>query len=358
MVKKVCPYCDQVMTEERYCRGCKRIVLKPVFWDVDYYLNERHPESEAQCQYHGDLHTGEMGNKKAAAGGRTTKNMQARTGTGTRAGKGTESQRKPWSSVRFRVPAGTKASENRKKSAAGSLRSLGIVFAVYAALMLITAGFKIYRTFQENSKDIINMFTSESEPQPEPAWEEKMDIYGDTEPEKELSVWERSDKEVKAAGIPCNGYGHFGAGEEEVKEIFEGLLANSSFGWSVERYSTNQFIEGSTWYNTTYEYDLDHEGTYCGFVELNFDTVDGRMHGMSLVFDEAADMYEAADIALAMLGQLEILDEPQDGRSVFENALKNETGSTENFRLQDDIEVYGGMMSDGLYLLYIEAKQP
>ena len=60
MRKRICPYCDQEL-ESRYCRGCRRFVKTPLIVDVNYYLNERHPASEESCQYHGDLHTGEMG---------------------------------------------------------------------------------------------------------------------------------------------------------------------------------------------------------------------------------------------------------------------------------------------------------
>ena len=59
MRKRICPYCDQEL-EGRYCRGCRRFVKTPLIVDVNYYLNERHPASEESCQYHGDLHTGEM----------------------------------------------------------------------------------------------------------------------------------------------------------------------------------------------------------------------------------------------------------------------------------------------------------
>ena len=51
MKDKYCPYCDQKMTSGLYCKGCKRIVLHPYWQDVDYYLNERHPQQETDCLY-------------------------------------------------------------------------------------------------------------------------------------------------------------------------------------------------------------------------------------------------------------------------------------------------------------------
>ena len=52
MKQKYCPYCDQKMTSGLYCSGCKRIVWHPYVQDVDYYLNERHPQHESDCLYH------------------------------------------------------------------------------------------------------------------------------------------------------------------------------------------------------------------------------------------------------------------------------------------------------------------
>lgn len=376
MEKRICPYCDQAMTGVMYCRGCKRLVLKPVIWDVDYYLNERHPESETQCQYHGDLHTGEMKGRGAMAGAGTAKKGQLRGGTGTQTrerksawgGTGTqtgaaesvwsglESWAKAQSQAAARPKAGAKKQSGGKKSAAGSFRSLGLVLIIYAVLMLVSVGFKVYKSFQESSEELVKLFTSVAEPQPEPVWDEAAGAAAAAEPEEDISIWERSDQEVRAAGIPCNGYGHFEVGEEEARAVFEGLLNDSSIEWGVDLSSSNQFMDGYTWYNTTYEYYLYREGVYWGFADLSFDTVDGRMHGLSLVMNEAEAMNETADIALSLLEQLDLLDEPQDGRRVFEKALESRERG-EEFRLQDDLEINAAVLDDGLHLMYIDAEQ-
>lgn len=46
MKQKYCPYCDQKMKISHYCQECRRIVWQPYEQNVDYYLNERHPQSE------------------------------------------------------------------------------------------------------------------------------------------------------------------------------------------------------------------------------------------------------------------------------------------------------------------------
>jgi hypothetical protein len=55
MMKRICPICDQVMKLPHYCETCRSFVKDPWIRDVSYYLNERHPESEGACTYHGGL---------------------------------------------------------------------------------------------------------------------------------------------------------------------------------------------------------------------------------------------------------------------------------------------------------------
>ena len=57
MKTKVCPCCDQPI-QGIYCKGCRKIVLHPVEQNIHYYLNERHPEHETDCSYHGNTAAG------------------------------------------------------------------------------------------------------------------------------------------------------------------------------------------------------------------------------------------------------------------------------------------------------------
>lgn len=52
MMQRICPVCDQVMKHAHYCSACHSWVKDPVYMNVTYYLNERHPKNEAQCSYH------------------------------------------------------------------------------------------------------------------------------------------------------------------------------------------------------------------------------------------------------------------------------------------------------------------
>ncbi|MEG0813644.1 MAG: hypothetical protein RR225_04940 [Clostridium sp.] len=53
MTKMICPVCDKAMSTDHYCTFCRRWVKTPYVMNVDYYLNERHPARETNCEYHG-----------------------------------------------------------------------------------------------------------------------------------------------------------------------------------------------------------------------------------------------------------------------------------------------------------------
>ena len=52
MMQRICPVCDQVMKHAHYCSACHSWVKDPMYMNVTYYLNERHPKNEAHCSYH------------------------------------------------------------------------------------------------------------------------------------------------------------------------------------------------------------------------------------------------------------------------------------------------------------------
>ena len=52
MAKRICPVCDQRMKSAHYCSVCRSFVRHPIIMKGDFYLNERHPSSEENCEYH------------------------------------------------------------------------------------------------------------------------------------------------------------------------------------------------------------------------------------------------------------------------------------------------------------------
>lgn len=69
MIRRVCPICDQVMTSAHYCRNCRSWVKNPWVQDVTYYLNERHPDEEAACEYHGQASVPNQARQQSADAG-------------------------------------------------------------------------------------------------------------------------------------------------------------------------------------------------------------------------------------------------------------------------------------------------
>lgn len=48
----VCPICDKKMMSKHFCTNCRSYIKEPFVREMTYYLNERHPEHEADCTYH------------------------------------------------------------------------------------------------------------------------------------------------------------------------------------------------------------------------------------------------------------------------------------------------------------------
>ena len=68
MMQRICPVCDQVMKHAHYCSACHSWVKDPVYMNVTYYLNERHPKNEAHCSYHNaEEEVANAGNAKQGA---------------------------------------------------------------------------------------------------------------------------------------------------------------------------------------------------------------------------------------------------------------------------------------------------
>lgn len=317
MKKKICPYCDQVITGN-YCKGCRRFVRKPVSWEVDYYLNERHPASEENCQYHGDLHTGRMVQEKQQI---QTKKAPA-----------------PNQSVRTKPKV--------RKRLTGSKGVL--IVAVYVALSLAVSMFGMIKKIMEKG---IGTAVPEYEAQwmgapVEEIWEPNSEAMEDPQ--------ELSEDEVREAGIPCNGYGHFDMKEEEAVGMLESLLAEHGYGeQEAARYSFNLALDGSTWFNTQYEYILSLDGEYRGYVDLCVDTADGRMHGLEMVTNSVDDMYAVADVAAEMLEKMGVLEEGCSGRELFEETVRNGGDGTYGYMDKDSLEISCTKGDDGFCMMSV-----
>lgn len=214
MRKRICPCCDQEL-EGRYCRGCRRFVKTPLIVDVNYYLNERHPASEESCQYHGDLHTGEMGGgpdrrapyedveKAGWTGSKAAAAPKAKAGKNGRSGK--KASEAP-------VSRNQSAGSGRSASRPGRGWAPVWILAAAAAAVIMASGGMVMNSISHMVPDL----------EPDPvypeagSWDEGISI-GEVWPEETAAgEQELSEEEVRAAGIRCNGYGHLDVNGDEL----------------------------------------------------------------------------------------------------------------------------------------------
>lgn len=52
MQRRICPICDHPIKYGHYCSFCKQWIRHPNYVNATYYLNERHPAHETDCEYH------------------------------------------------------------------------------------------------------------------------------------------------------------------------------------------------------------------------------------------------------------------------------------------------------------------
>lgn len=335
MQKKMCPYCDQTING-MYCRGCRRIVWKPQVWEVDYYLNERHPGTEANCQYHGDLHTGEMAARKKNGAGTQSRQAPARK-TVTR-------ERAAWE------PA---ASRKRKAAPVFSRRGKAIAILTAAAVYMIFTGIGMRNSFRyhEVGKGI-------PEPRPETAPESYgADAYGGLlAGNASNEIYEYSDEDVIAAGIPCSGSGHLGITDREFCSRFEQRLGEA-FEFTVSSYSINQSLDQTTWFDTQYAYGLYSDGEDCGYIVLSFDTVDRSFHSLVMMFDTADAMSEAMGALIPTFYELGLPEGP-DNEIVFPEAAELSEGEAWESELFEGLWAYCSRDGDGGYVIDMYAALP
>ncbi|MCI8453552.1 MAG: hypothetical protein HFE84_02925 [Lachnospiraceae bacterium] len=312
MRRKVCPYCDQVMKESMYCGGCRRIVWHPQVQEVDYYLNERHAESEKHCAYHGDLRTGEV--RPGTPGPQTQSVPRRQT-----AEKGSPP------SVKFRIPAsrGQEAVSNRRKADSPRQRKLikrlRVIALTYFLLMLFGAIIKAAVKVQMKQNAGEEVTVAEASERAQKAAEETATGQ---------SGRDLTSEEVRAAGIACNSYRHFPCTTEPVRELFEEKF-NRFFGFLTEEgaiysiYAYNREEGDRTLYSEEYEYALMQEGEIVGYAGLYFDTATSELHGISLVvlFDDEEVYSTAADLLAEVFAELELYDGERRGSEMLHELL-------------------------------------
>lgn len=354
MKQRYCPYCDQKMTSGLYCSGCKRIVWHPYVQDVDYYLNERHPQHESDCLYHDggseypgsrasgtDSYAGVFkgnGTSTSTQGGKKKTNREKKAAdpfqnmgnrmTGQRnAFEHMKSQLEQYRSQADTCQSGTYSSQSSKNimdrvnSERGRKKPFtGILIVVIIWLVFSVGGnllFLITHAIRESIYGIENIFDSSSG-----------DLWSsaDSNAAEVLGEGELSDEEVRAIGTNCTNYGHYDAQLADVTAALDRLLPQYGFSeWSMEdTYSYNYASDDMSWYNTDQACYLSRDGEYVGSITIYADTATDDLHGIGAYSSNEEAFYQIVDVLEAAFQEFGYLDTDLSGQEVYQELINTE----------------------------------
>lgn len=354
MKQRYCPYCDQKMTSGLYCSGCKRIVWHPYVQDVDYYLNERHPQHESDCLYHDggseypgsrasstDSYAGVFkgnGTSTSTQGGKKKtnrekkaadpfQNMGNRMAGQRNAFEHMKSQLEQYRSQADTCQSGTYSSQSAKNimdrvnSERGRKKPFtGILIVVIIWLVFSVGGnllFLITHAIRESIYGIENIFDSSSG-----------DLWSsaDSNAVEVLGEGELSDEEVRAIGTNCTNYGHYDAQLADVTAALDRLLPQYGFSeWSMEdTYSYNYASDDMRWYNTDQACYLSRDGEYVGSITIYADTATDDLHGIGAYSSDEEAFYQIVDVLEATFQEFGYLDTDLSGQEVYQELINTE----------------------------------
>lgn len=354
MKQRYCPYCDQKMTSGLYCSGCKRIVWHPYVQDVDYYLNERHPQHESDCLYHdggseypgsrasgtdsyagvfkgnGTLTSTQGGKKKTNREKKAAdpfRNMGNRMAGQRNAFEHMKSQLEQYRSQADTCQSGTYSSQSAKSimdrvnSERGRKKPFtGILIVVIIWLVFSVGGnllFLITHAIRESIYGIENIFDSSSG-----------DLWSsaDSNAVEVLGEGELSDEEVRAIGTNCTNYGHYDAQLADVTAALDRLLPQYGFSeWSMEdTYSYNYASDDMSWYNTDQACYLSRDGEYVGSITIYADTATDDLHGIGAYSSDEEAFYQIVDVLEATFQEFGYLDTDLSGQEVYQELINTE----------------------------------
>lgn len=313
MKKKICPVCERELTAAGYCRLCRRLVLKPLVRDIDYYLNETSPDDRTLLnqkrldEANGLEQEGEIDLHEKMAKVYQSVRRQAESlskgGTFSLSGteKRTEKGRKKSQEARpvhespgisqkgkARVkPGGSYSSGEKKKG-----RTVCVVIAIVVCLSAIDL-------FFEAAGRMVDQLTEAHQEKAAAEWSQEDSAF--QEPEYGYRVTELDEEEVKAAGIRCGGEEHFSCSITDLDRRLEEAFSQLGLQAEKEEYTDNYIIDSDggsyEFYDTCiYCSVLDENGEERLSVLLNGDTVTGEVHRVSISTVSPDDRETAAEI--------------------------------------------------------------
>lgn len=307
MMQRICPICDKTMKSAHYCSNCRSWVRQPWMREVTYYLNERHPENESGCSYHGsdsyDTNAAGSVPKLFSVGKKTpdpafpkqlasrpldpktlapkpfvTRQTQASAaGPAQRGGKAAAVPNRP------RVnPSGTSGTGNRGGKKAGIHKILIAVVIIYILIQVLAMMMVTFRSVINSYSD----FGGERE------YDIDLGNYREEyaeSTEEEFDYRELEDEAVIALGEACSAMGHFPVQGKSLEEPVCRLMEEYGYRISdVSTFSSNEdYGGGLSWYRTwlSIELETEMEDSY-QYIDINYDTATGELHQIEIFLSD------------------------------------------------------------------------
>ncbi len=300
--------------------------------DVDYFLNERHPQHESGCLYHdGENSSGMQNEKKKTKQEKRTadpfQNMGNRTTGQRNAFEHMKSQLEQYRSQADTFQSGTHSSQSAKNimdrvnSERGRKKPFtGILIVVIIWLVFSIGGnlmFMISHAVREAIYGVEDIFNSSGGDLWSSADSNAVEVLG----EGELSA-----EEVRAIGVNCTNYGHYDARLADVTAALERLLPQYGFSeWSMEdTYSYNYASDDMSWYNTDQAYYLSRDGEYVGSITIYADTATDDLHGIGAYSSDEEAFYQIVDVLKAAFQEFGYLDTDLSGQEIYQELINTE----------------------------------
>ena len=298
MKRKICPTCDLPVNEANYCSRCKKIVRRPVIWEVNYHLNEKMPNQ------------GFASSETQGSGATRPPQQTMRPVSSAQPSGNHMPSTQPQQRTRKRIPF----------SIAGFVTFLILVMGSAPDLV------KKAERFLDNQTN-----------------------YETAAPFDDSNFRDLVEEDVKAAGIPCNGYSHFPVVGKEIHDSLSQYMEANNFGYILKPqdiYSDNYEMKTDSGYVSYYETSVGYyledevtsklspqdEGYVYQYVEINYDTGTGEMHDyMSNLKDEEVSLKyleqflrlteTAAEVSAESSSVPAIMEQVKDGLSRGEEVI-------------------------------------
>lgn len=284
MMQRICPVCDQVMKHAHYCSACHTWVKDPVYMNVTYYLNERHPQNEAHCSYH----NGEQ--EHTASGSAKQKAMPWELGNMGKNVRKKAVPNKPRRNSTVKPNVEGNAKPVVKKS--NPVQKLIVLYIVIMVLIWIVRAVSSlagsFLTIASNAFDSANG----------------------------LDYRELTDEEAKDYGGPCTDEAHFAVTMEELQEPLQVLIDTYPLPvTSTDSYSHNSvYSDESTWFSSTDTYYIEAEDAYA-YVDFDYDTATGQLHQIFLSVPGRGSITDMTKQFLLLLNDADAWDSELNQRS-------------------------------------------